>query len=169
MRKRLRSQEGFGLVELVISMTILSIALLALVAGLNSGLLSLQRSGRISTADTLADAQMERYRALKYADIRLDTASVTSAGSDTTYTSDTAWNASQVTSTCSGVPPACDPRRTVTGPDGRSYRVDTYIVTQTPTGARQLKLITVVVRNGVTPSDPPYARLTSRFDQSVNG
>lgn len=169
MRGRLRTQQGFGLIELVISMTILSVALLALVAGLNSGLLSLQRSGRISTADTLADAQMERYRALKYADIRLDTAAVASANSDATYTGDTAWNASQVTSACAGVPPACDPKRTVTGPDGRSYRIDTYIVAQTPSGARELKLITVVVRNGTTPSNPPFSRLTSRFDQSVSG
>jgi prepilin-type N-terminal cleavage/methylation domain-containing protein len=169
MRERLRTQEGFGLVELVISMTILSVALLALVAGLNSGLLSLQRSARISTADTLADAQMERFRAVKYADIRLDSASVTTANSDTTYTSDSAWNATQVTASCAGVPPLCNPRRTVTGPDGRSYRVDTYIVAQTPAGARELKLVTVVVRNGTTPANPPFARLTSRFDQSISG
>jgi hypothetical protein len=34
----------------------------------------------------------------------------------------------------------------VTGPDGRSYRVDTYIVWVTPAGGTAVKQVTVVVR-----------------------
>ena len=42
--------------------------------------------------------------------------------------------------------PQCNPRQTVTGPDQRSYRVDTYVVSQTPPTGRAVKLVTIVVR-----------------------
>ena len=51
---------------------------------------------------------------------------------------------------------ACDPSRTITGADNRSYRVDTYLYYDTPAGGQQLRSITVVVRD---PSpDEPLAR-----------
>ena len=58
--------------------------------------------------------------------------------------------------------------RTVTGsatPDNRSYRIDTFIDTETPANGRTVKRVTVVVRR----SDPlqTLARLTSVFDQST--
>jgi hypothetical protein len=56
----------------------------------------------------------------------------------------------------------------VTGPDGRSYRVDTYIVSTTPTGGRAVKKVTVVVRmvtNGVVGT--VLARQASTFDQAL--
>ncbi|MFN2469676.1 MAG: prepilin-type N-terminal cleavage/methylation domain-containing protein, partial [Gaiellaceae bacterium] len=153
MRARVRTEKGFGLVELIISMTMLSVALLALVAGFNSGLLALQRAGKTSTAATMADQQMERYRALKYCDIRLDDAALPGPAP---YTTDPAYSASQVldttlcagaTPTCAaGPPPECNPSRVVPGPDNRNYRVDTYIVSQTD-GGRPLKLVTAVVRD----------------------
>ena len=167
MRRRLRSDGGFGLVELVIAMAMLAIALLALVAAISSGIVTLQRSGAAATAGTLADKQMERYRALKYTSILLDSASVTAANADSVYTGDSAWSASQVTATCSGVPYECNPKQTVIGPDNRQYRIDTYIVYQTPTGGRQLKLITVVVRDPTRLSGPPLAKLQSRFDEAT--
>ena len=173
MCARLKSEGGFGLIELVIAMAMMAIALLALVAALASGIVTLQRSGAAATAGTLADKQMERYRAVKYTDIRLDTALVSGGGganSDSTYTADSAYSASQVTATCPTVPSVpveCKPIQTVTGPDNRPYRVDTYIVYQTPTGGRQLKLITVVVRNPQKLSGPPLARLQSRFDEAT--
>jgi type II secretory pathway pseudopilin PulG len=179
MRRRLRSESGFGLAELVIAMAMLSVALLALVAALSSGIVTLQRSGTAATAGTLADKQMERYRALKYTSIQLDTASVTTANSDSVYTSGpgNAWNASQVTGTCtSPVPVECQPKQTVTGPDNHQYRIDTYIVYDTPadpdgagplTAGRQLKLITVVVRDPQRLTGVPLAKLQSRFDQAT--
>jgi Tfp pilus assembly protein PilV len=178
MRRRLRSESGFGLAELVIAMAMLSVALLALVAALSSGIVTLQRSGTAATAGTLADKQMERYRALKYASIQLDTASVTTANSDSVYTSGpgNGWSASQVTGTCSPVPVECKPTQTVTGPDNHQYRIDTYIVYDTPpdpdgpgplTAGRQLKLITVVVRDPQRLTGVPLAKLQSRFDQAT--
>ena len=55
--------------------------------------------------------------------------------------------------------------RTPPSPDGRSYRIDTFIITQTPTNGRALKRVTVVVRR----SSPlkTLARVTSNFDQST--
>jgi hypothetical protein len=55
----------------------------------------------------------------------------------------------------------------VTGPDNRPYRVDTYIYYDTPSGGRQLKLVTVVVRNPNNLSAPPLAKVQSRFDQAT--
>ena len=61
--------------------------------------------------------------------------------------------------------PQCDPRQTVPGPDKRSYRVDTYIVAQTPPTGRVNKLVTIVVRRA---SDlHVLARVSSTFDQST--
>lgn len=176
MRARLRRESGFGLVELLISMTILSIALLALVAGLNASLLALDRAGATSTAETLADTQMERYRALKYCSIRLDDASVPASPSPP-YTTDAAYSASQVldTQACAGTTPTCPAgppvecmaSRTLTGPDQRRYRVDTYIVYATPAGGRPLKVVTVVVRDVRNLAGAPLVRLQSRFDETT--
>jgi type II secretory pathway pseudopilin PulG len=173
--RRLRSEEGFGVVELTISMAIMAIALLVLVAALSSGEVTLQRAGKAGTAGTLADRQMEKYRAMKYTQIMLDATTLggtTVAGTpgDSTYKADTAYSASQVTGTCAltAWPDPCNPlQSSVTGPDNRTYRVDTYITTLTPTGGRSLKVITVVVRDPLHLTGPPLARLQSRFDQAT--
>jgi hypothetical protein len=148
-------------------MVMLAIALLALVAAISSGVVTLQRTGASATASTLADKQMERYRALKYTAIQLDTSAVTTANADSTYTGDSAWRSGQVTATCPSLPFECKPMQTVTGPDNRQYRVDTYIVYQTLTGGRQLKLITVVVRDPNKLTGPALSRLESRFDEAT--
>ena len=70
--KSLRSQEGFGLIELLISMMMLNIGILAIVAAFNSGAIALKSAGEISTASVVADKQMELYRALQYTEIALD-------------------------------------------------------------------------------------------------
>jgi type II secretory pathway pseudopilin PulG len=170
MRTRLRAEAGMGLVELLIAMTILAVALLALVAAFSSGALTLQRAGQTSTASALANQQMELYRALQYSAIQLDSASVTTANSDPVYTYGGAspWSATQVTGSCPTVPPECNPTRTVpasSSPDKRPYRVDTYIVYETPAGGRQLKTVTVVVRDGENLAGKELARTSSKFDQ----
>src|SRR5438045_4138045 len=73
---RLRNEKGFGLLELLMAMTMLNIGILALVAAFNSGAVALQRASRVSTAAALADTQMERYRAILYSTIGLDSTSV---------------------------------------------------------------------------------------------
>jgi type II secretory pathway pseudopilin PulG len=164
---RLRSDEGFGMVELLIALAILNVALLAIFAGFNSSVLALARASQTSTASVLADKQMELYRAQQYANIALDATAVSTAGGDSVYTGEAAYSASQQTKACSGspLPAQCDPRQTVTGPDDRSYRVDSYIVTETPTNGRAVKRVTVVVRKSGTSAS--LARLTSTFDAST--
>lgn len=174
MRVRLRSERGFGLIELLMAMVMLNIGILAIVASFNSGIFALNRASKISTASALADSQMELYRALTYAAIALDSTALGSV--DNTYKCDSALGGScpnstspEVTATCSGspLPNECNPSRMLTGADRKNYRVDTYIVMTTPTNGRSLKQVTVVVRDGNTLTARPYARVTSTFDQST--
>jgi hypothetical protein len=55
-----------------------------------------------------------------------------------------------------------------TSPDHYPYRVDSYIRWMTPTNGRQLKEISIVVRDGNLTSRV-YARQTSTFDPSTSG
>jgi Tfp pilus assembly protein PilV len=174
VRARLRAEEGFGLIELLIAMVMLNVGILAIVGAFNSGIFALNRASRVTTASALADQQMELYRALTYPAIALD--SSTLAGADNTYKCDTALGAScpnatsgEVTATCSGspLPNECLPSRTTVGADRKNYRVDTYITSLTPTGGRALKLVTVVIRDGSKLSARPLARVASTFDQST--
>jgi Tfp pilus assembly protein PilV len=144
MSARARGEQGFALVEMLIAIVIINIGLLAILLALTSGVAALRRSAETSTASAVADKQLERYRALAYSSIYLDTTSLGAV--DTTYTTDSAYSASQVSQTCSPLTAACTPSQTVTGPDGRSYRVDTFIVSVTPSGGSAVKQITVVVR-----------------------
>ena len=50
------------MIELLLAMVILNIGLLAVIAAFNSGIVTLQRASRVTTASVLADQQMERYR-----------------------------------------------------------------------------------------------------------
>ena len=170
---RARAQDGFGLIELLMAMTILNIGLLAIVAAFNSGAVAIRRASRISTASALADSQMELYRALTYTSIALDTTALGTV--DNTYKCDPALGSScpsstgsEVTTTCTTpVPKECNPSRAVTGADRHRYRVDTYVVQQSPPSGRPLKLVTVVVRDDLNPTLRPYARESSTFDQST--
>ena len=170
---RLRSEAGFGLIELLMAMVILNIGILAIVAAFSSSQIALNRASKISTASALADSQMELFRAIKYDSIALD--ATTLGSTDNTYKCDVALGAScpnstsgEVTTTCgSPLPNECNPSRTVTGADRKSYRVDTYITTTTPTNGRSVKLVTVVVRDSRNLSGRPLARVGSTFDQST--
>jgi Tfp pilus assembly protein PilV len=171
VRVRLRSEGGFGLVELLIAMLMLNIGLLAVVAAFSSGIVSLNRASRITTASVLADQQMELYRALTYNAIRLD--ATAAAGVDNAYKCDSALGAScpnstssLITATCSGPPDECNPSRVVTGADRKSYRIDTFIVSTTPTGGRAVKKVTIVVRDAGNLA-VTFVRQASTFDQST--
>lgn len=146
LRALLRSESGLGLVELLAAMMVLSIAIAAQLTVFSASFMSLQRAGRKGTALTLADKQMETYRTVHYSCVYL-----ASGAGDSTYTSDAAYSATQVTgSTCSPntAPPTASTAasQTVTGADGLLYRIDSYIVSTTPTGGRAVKKVTVVVR-----------------------
>jgi type II secretory pathway pseudopilin PulG len=168
-RVRIRCESGLGLIELLIAMTVLSIAIAAQLTVFASGFTSLHRASRKGTAVTLADKQMEIYRTIPYSCIYL-----TSATGDSAYSGDAAYSASQVTG--SGCAPSATPQtsatsatQTVAGPDGSSYRVDSYIVSTTPTGGRAMKRVTVVVR-GITNGalGGVLARSASAFDQGAS-
>src|SRR5262249_34162330 len=148
LRARLRSEDGFGLVELMMAMVLLNIGILAIVASFNSGAVALRRASHISTASALADQQMEGYRALVYAQIGFDSSQMSSLGN--TYRCDSVLGAScpNTVTTCSATPCAdgtvpvlacgtantCLPKRTVSGansPDSYTYRIDSYILYKT--------------------------------------
>jgi Tfp pilus assembly protein PilE len=180
----MRAEQGFGLIELIIAMVMLNVGILAIVASFNSGAVALRRASHISTASALADQQMEGYRALVYNQIGFDTTQI--SGLDSTYKCDSALGGScpNTVATCStgtcadgtvptlacGPAKQCLPLRTVAGavsPDGYPYRIDSYILYKTDTNARQLKQITIVVRDGLMLSKT-LARLTSTFDQTIS-
>ena len=165
---RLRRADGFGLVELLIAMMILNIGLIALMGAFISGVKVVRQASRTSTASTLADTQLELYRALTYSAIALDPLSVPTTAP---YTTDAAYVSTQVTLTCAlgtyTSYPQCNASRTLTGPDHGRYRVDTYIVSRTPTAGRAIKAVTVVVRDSSNLSGPALARVSTSFDQST--
>ena len=115
---------------------------------------------------------MELYRAITYAAISLNTTAV-----DGTYTADAAYPGTRVTGACTApVAVACVPTQTINAsstppsPDGRSYRIDTFITTHDADGSRladgrPLKRVTVVVRRS-SPLKTLF-RVSSNFDQST--
>ena len=160
------------------AMVMLNVGILAIVAAFSSGNAALARASRVSTGAALANKQMEIYRGQDYDNILFKTAEWTAALADSTYTGDTVYTSYMATppapkalvgtvTTCPTVVPAqaCDPTFTTTGPDHRSYRVDTYLYYDTPTYGNQLKTITVVVRGN--DNNRVYARVTSTFDPST--
>jgi Tfp pilus assembly protein PilV len=173
--QRLRQNEGFGLIELLLAMTTLNIGILAIVAAFNSGALALSRASKASTATAIADTQMELFRGLKYLNIVQTTSAWNSAAADSTWTADTVYQTYMKTpvspqaliatqSTCPNTNAnSCNPEFTTNGPDGRSYRVDTYMYYDQPTGGEQIKTITVVVRDS-NKLGGSLARETSVFD-----
>jgi len=246
IRRRLLSNEaGFGMIELLIAMSILSIGILAVFALFQTGMVTIRRASTISTAAALADSEMEKFRALKYTVIGLDDSEV--AAADSIYLADTAYKAettpsstlsstidatasSLTVASATGFPTApfrvkvdsevvyvtavsgavftitrgvdgtvaashsggatvaqkkrvhvvscgagtcttADPVKTVTGADGQSYRVDTYVSWQLITNSggvagRNAKLVTVVVRSSASPTTV-YARVSSSFDEAT--
>jgi type II secretory pathway pseudopilin PulG len=156
----MRGEEGQTLVELLIAMMVLTVGILALVAAYSSGYLALNRATRVSSATMVADAQMERFRALSYSAIQLNTGCGTNCTEDSTFTGDSAYSAAaQVTGCSSTTETTCLPTQTKTGADARSYRLDTYIeyscvsgtyVSPTSCGSGKpypVKRVTLVVRN----------------------
>jgi prepilin-type N-terminal cleavage/methylation domain-containing protein len=171
---RLRGQEGFGLIELLITMTVLVVGIMALFAMFESGVRTISRASSVTTAGALADREMENFRSIRYVDIGLPETLV--AGAATPYTLDTAYTATAGTTTGTRVAlSACGtspcstkvPVQTLTGADGRSYRVDTYVSWHSVGTGRLVKLVTIVVRDAANPTGQTWARTASAFDEST--
>jgi type II secretory pathway pseudopilin PulG len=156
---RARDEACFGLVELLIAMTVMAIGISAIVAGMSSGFIAINRARDASTAAAVADIQMERYRALKFDSIAPTCAVVAAPASAD-----------------------CPQTITVAGPDGRNYPVDKGVRWDCAVGtiggtvsapsctgtlaARPAKLVTVVVRDPSAPAKTLF-RETSTFDQAT--
>jgi Tfp pilus assembly protein PilV len=169
-RFRGADERGLGLIELLAAMTVLMVGILAVFAMFESGIRHLSRASTVTTAGALADREMESYRAIRYASIGLPDSLVLAAA--TPYTSDAAYQATASNRVnlpaCGTILPCTNdvPVQTLTGADGRSYRVDTYITWQSVTGGRFVKLVTVVVRDSADPTKV-WARAASAFDRST--
>jgi type II secretory pathway pseudopilin PulG len=134
-----RSEEGFGLVELLIAMTVLVIGIGATLAVFSSSILSLQHASKAGTALTIAERQLEAYRAMPFA-------CVPRGGSLAMPASCTA------TPTYSTFPnpypdPAHNPQ-TVSGDDAPDHR--TYTVTTAVSSSTTNPQITVTVAQAGT-------------------
>jgi type II secretory pathway pseudopilin PulG len=170
------------MVELLIAMTLLSVAVGALITTFAASAVSLRRAGEKGTALTLADTQMEKYRTRGFTSIRIDGALIPSSGTyvtanstDSTIPASTnqalAGQNGDDTCTTTDEPAACLPVQNVTGPDGNAYRVDTYVnyvnndatlSVRTPASGLTLKRVTVVVRD--TTTGTVMARESSAFE-----
>jgi Tfp pilus assembly protein PilV len=175
---RVREESGFGVVELLIAMTVMVIGIMGIVAGLGSGIIAVKRAGDESTAAALADAQMEAYRALPNCAIYLVDSTTEVAQAGPAYIADPAYNgdlASRIkdntpllpsgscamTSTPTNLTTA---HQLLTGADGRSYWVDAYIVKGTAVTGTAMKKVTLVVRDPKdTTNTTALVRETSEF------
>jgi prepilin-type N-terminal cleavage/methylation domain-containing protein len=175
-----RSETGMTLVELLIALVVMSIGIGAIVAGFSSGIFTVVRSAKVSTAGAFADKQMEAFRGLGYGSIF-----TASTPMDAIYTSDSAYQPSftlRLTGTCGGGQTYCLTTQTVSAGNG-SYRIDTYVSlscanNSDPSGSplacgllgsvpnRPLKRVTVVVRDGANTGRVLF-RESSTFDAST--
>jgi type II secretory pathway pseudopilin PulG len=175
VRLRARSQSGFGLIELLLSMTMLNIGILALIAAFQSGAFALKRASMLSTAAAIADIQMERYRGYKYCGALFTDSDVSAAQADSTYTGDAEYTRAPTQLTpstdpsCGAATPPADskPIQNIVGPDQKLYRIDVYVVADTVTSGRPIKRVTIVVRDRNNVSGRPLARVASTFDEAT--
>jgi Tfp pilus assembly protein PilV len=173
--KRIRSERGLGLIELLIALTIMQIAIFALYAAFNAGAFAILRSSRVTAASVVADKQMELYRGLRYADVGLSPAEVLLAAADSTHIAETVeWNGGTqvapdpLSTWCVSPKPECSPiRASVTGPDNQTYRVDTYIRSVSIASGESVKRVTVAVRRSSDLTARPLAHVASTFHRAT--
>src|SRR5205809_7531073 len=114
----LRSESGFGLIELTIAMTMLAIGIAALGGLFISGHSALRRASQSDTAGVLAAKLLERFRAETWSTVGVSKTLYDST--DSTYQSDTAYSPATAitdsTGLCSGSSPtftSCWPSRLI--------------------------------------------------------
>jgi type II secretory pathway pseudopilin PulG len=192
---RARNESGQGLIEVIIAMIFLAVAVAAILSLMTAGAISLQRASQKGTAQTLAETQLETFRTLAYQYVRLDGTAIPGGGAYVTaHSTDATIPASTPSCTTPagspnclvvgtstgetpcGTGPACTvPRQSATGPDHRTYEIDTYITYTTPSSVttpgfsvtgRAVKNVLVVVRDPARTNDPVVARVGSIFDNS---
>jgi Tfp pilus assembly protein PilV len=141
--RTLRKDEGFGLIELTIALTMLAIGISALGGLFVAGHFALRRATQSDTAAVLSDKLLERFRAETWDTVAVSKALFDQEATDTTYTGDAAYSLSTAVTDssglCQGLTPgysACWPSRAIpdtsvtpheVAPDARRYRLDTYV------------------------------------------
>jgi len=155
------------LIEVLISLTFLAVAIGALISVYASGVLSIRHASIEGNALTVVEKQMEVFKTLPYASLKLDSATIPAASdpyvssppSNLTSGQQAGISGGQITG---GTYPAT---QTVAGPDNRSYRVDTYMFTGTPASGRTVIQVTISARL-ITTGTPGAirAQATSAFD-----
>jgi prepilin-type N-terminal cleavage/methylation domain-containing protein len=149
----LRAEEGVTLIELMIAMVVMSIGIAALVAGFSSGIVSISRAHLSSTTAALADEQMELYRQAAFTSPLL-TPGPLGGSAQTGSDGRTFWVGTTIAWTCvvgppktttNLTPPTCDP----------------------PPESRAVKLVTVEVHKGSTPSGDLVFSESATFDSST--
>jgi type II secretory pathway pseudopilin PulG len=147
--RRIRTEAGFGVIELLIALTILTFAVGALLALFASSLVVLNHSGREGTAVSLADRQVEVYRAMSFNCIP-DPSDFPPSSPPTgcgTYT---------------GFPNPYDDDQVTTAaesPDQNAYRVTTEVTDVSGSGSATEIKVTVALASG----GPALANATSYF------
>ena len=192
-----RDEGGFLMIEVVAAIMILSIALLALMAGYDSAFVSMHKSTQKATASTLANQQLELYRALPYTSIGLDKTTTDNVGDsnnaayDATYATnplldgdfvadpndptnqiqEPSGTVNDITIAGCGSTANCLPIQQVTGSDGRSYRIETYIRDRPNNTAITWseRVVTVVVQDASQTSLPVVFQDETAFDQGPGG
>ena len=167
LRACAKDETGVGLVELLAAMIVLMVGILAVFAMFESGIRHIKRASTVTTAGALADREMESYRAIRYASIGLPDSLVTAEGAP--YSTDAAYSATDRVDlpTCGAEPCTTKvPVQMLTGADGKSYRLDTYITWHSVPDGRDVKLVTIVVRDA-SDTDKVWARTASSFDRST--
>src|SRR5690349_3570848 len=146
-------EDGQGLIELVVAVTILAIGIGSLLTLLSSSAVSLQRSDQKGTALVLAEKQLELYRSDGYRDVRLDDALVAAIPASSVYMTA---NSSDPTipSGATGVP-ATSFQRLDTALDSNPCSPTTPL-NPTPDNPNSLPLECVPVQNVTGPDQRPY-------------
>lgn len=195
-RFSVRDESGFMVIELSVSIVILTIALLAIMAGYDSAFVSLHKANRESTATKLANQQLELYSALTFDSIGLDHSTTSAVGNsagpdyDALYTTNDLLAGDFVTDPVTGVvtqlpsgtvndvvimgcgsAPNCLPIQTVTASDGHRYRIETFIRDRpnSPGITWTERDVTVLVRDAQAAGEPELVRLSTAFDRGPSG
>jgi type II secretory pathway pseudopilin PulG len=145
-----RNEDGFELIELLIALTILSIGILAIVAGFSSGMVALANASHTSTAATIADKKMEEFRRVAFTSITPSTTTSNPTGPDGRQywmSTSVAWNCPLDNST-PVAPPACP------------------AVGTPPVQSRAVKIVTIVVRDGSSSARMLMSE-SSTFDEAT--
>ena len=79
LAKRLKDESGYSLVEVIVSILLLSIAIIPMVAMFDAGLRAASTGSNYDSARTFANQQLEQAKSLTYATVRDDFPSGTPA------------------------------------------------------------------------------------------